>query len=106
MNDVKGVKLVTGEEIISSFTILPEGRFLLKNPVQIRIVPPQFSGGQPSVGFVPFPSFAEQSKNHTVVVEPLHVVYTYDPAEEIVQNYNQAFGSGILTPPTKKLITG
>lgn len=103
--NVKGLKLVTGEEIISDFNLLGDGRFLLKNPVQIRIMPPQFSGGQPNMGFVPFPAFAEQSKDHKVVVEPLHVVYTYEPAEEIVQNYNQTFGSGIITPP-KKLITG
>jgi hypothetical protein len=105
MKSIKGIKLITGEEVIAEFGILPEGRFVLKNPVQIRIMPPQFSGGQPSAGFVPFPAFSEQSKDHAILVEPLHVVYTYDPDEQIVQNYNQMFGSGIITPP-KKLITG
>jgi hypothetical protein len=40
-----------------------------------------------------------------MVVEPLHVVYTYTPDEQIVTQYNSMFGSGIITPPTKKILT-
>jgi len=33
------------------------------------------------------------------------VVYEYTPAQEYLNNYNQIFGSGIVLPPTKQLIT-
>jgi hypothetical protein len=102
---IRGIKLVTGEEIICDLEITDDEMFKIKNPVQIRIIPPQIPGSQPSMGFVPFPAFAEQRKDSEVVVDLMHVVYTYEPAEEIAQNYNQTFGSGIITP-TKKLITG
>ncbi len=102
--NIKGIKLVTGEEVIADLSMLPDNRIQLKNPVQIRVVPPQVRGGEPSMGFVPFPTFSGQKNNNTVLVEPLHVVYTYEPAEEISHNYNQTFGSGIITP-SKRLIT-
>lgn len=103
MANIKGIKLVTGEEVISEFSNLPDGRFVLKNPVQLRVVPPQIAGGQPSMGFVPFPAFGQQSEQ--ILVEPLHIVYTYTPDEQIVANYSQMFGSGIITP-SKQIITG
>jgi hypothetical protein len=103
MSNVKGIKLVTGEEVISEVANMPDGRLVLKNPVQLRVVPPQLAGAQPSMGFVPFPSFGTQGEK--VLVEPLHIVYTYTPDEQIVANYNQMFGSGIITP-SKQIITG
>lgn len=99
---IKGMKLVTGEEIIADVENSGDNRFKLTNPVQLRVVPPQLAGGSPSMGFVPFPPFGEQKQN--VLIEPLHVVYTYDPVEDIISNYKQTFG-GILTPP-KQIITG
>ena len=59
---IKGFKLVTGEEVISESTISGDGRALLKNPMQLRVVPPKINGAPPSMGFVPFPAFADQSK--------------------------------------------
>ena len=102
---IKGVKLVTGEEIIADVTNSGDNRFKLTNAVMLRLVPPQIAGGQPSMGFQPFPNFAEIKKDSFTLVEPLHVVYTYDPDEQIVANYNQMFGSGIVTP-SKQIITG
>lgn len=98
---IKGVKLVTGEEIVADVENSGDNRFKLTNAVQLRMVPPQVAGGQPSMGFMPFPAFGEQKS--TLLIEPLHVVYIYDPVEDIVTNYKQAFG-GIITPP-KQLIT-
>jgi hypothetical protein len=103
MANVKGIKLVTGEEVISEVVISQDGRFILKNPVQLRVVPPQIAGAQPSMGFVPFPNFGTPTEN--MLIEPLHIVYTYTPDEQIVANYNQMFGSGIITP-SKQIITG
>jgi hypothetical protein len=100
---IKGIKLVTGEEVIADVENSGDNRYKLTNSVQIRLVPPQIAGSSPSMGFVPFPSFGKE--NQSILVEPLHVVYLYDPVEDIVSNYKSMF-SGIITPSSKQIITG
>jgi hypothetical protein len=103
--NIQGIKLVTGEEVIADISVTNEGQLQLKNPVQLRMVPPKVPGAQPQMGFVPFPAFSQQKQDEIILVEPLHVVYNYTPATDISDNYNQMFGSGIITPPTQ-IITG
>ena len=98
-----GIKLVTGEEVIADTIRLQDGRLSLKNAVQLRMAPPQIAGGQPGLGFTPFPAFSVE--NEKIEIEPLHVVYSYTPDANITHNYNQMFGSGIITP-SKQIITG
>jgi hypothetical protein len=102
--NILGLKLVTGEEIISNVEYTTDGKYKLINCVQLRIVPPQMRGGEPSMGFVPFPALAKISSQNFVEIEPLHVVYSYTPDDSVVENYRAAF-SGIVTP-SKQLITG
>jgi len=103
--NIQGIKLVTGEEIIADVTVTSQGQLGLKNPVQLRMVPPKVAGASPQMGFVPFPAFSQQKQDEVILIEPLHVVYHYNPAQDISDNYNQMFGSGIITPPTQ-IITG
>jgi hypothetical protein len=103
--NIQGIKLVTGEEVIADISVSLQGQLQLKNPVQLRMVPPKVAGAPPQMGFVPFPTFSQQKEGETILVEPLHVVYNYTPATDISDNYNQMFGSGIITPPTQ-IITG
>lgn len=100
--NIKGFKLVTGEEVISDSTISNDGRAILKNPMQLRVVPPKINGAPPSMGFVPFPAFADQSKEVVIVIEPLHIAYTYDPDSNIIENYNAMMSGG----SSNQLITG
>jgi hypothetical protein len=102
--DIIALKLVTGEELLGENVSAEDGRFLIKNPVGIQIVRGQ--DGRPNVGFAPFPLHSEDKSGKTVDIDGQHVVYSYDPAEDFVTNYNQIFGSGIVLPPTKSLITG
>ena len=99
---IKGFKLVTGEEIISETTVTQDGRAMLKNPMQLRVVPPKINGAPPSMGFVPFPAFADQSKDISIIIEPLHIAYTYDPDQNIIENYNTMMSGG----SSNQLITG
>jgi hypothetical protein len=101
--NILGIKLVTGEEVIADTIRLQDGRLSLKNAVQLRMTPPQIAGGQPGLGFTPFPTFSIQ--NESVMIEPIHVVYSYNPDESITHNCKQMFGSGIITP-SKQIITG
>lgn len=100
---IKALKLVTGEEIIGEVESISE-YFTIKNPVGISVVRGQ--DGRPNVGFSPFPLYGSEESGKSIDIHTSNVVYSYDPAEDFVTNYNQIFGSGIVLPPKKTLITG
>ena len=96
-------KLITNEDILSEVESQSETEFVLSNPVGIAIVRGQ--DGHPNVGFSPFPLHSEQKKDSTIAISKKHVVYSYVPAQDFIDNYNQIFGSGIVLP-NKQIITG
>jgi len=100
---IKILKLITGEEVLGEIENETEHPYRIKNPVGVSIV--RQPSGQPGVGFTPFPLHAPQSKNSTIDLPPTSVVYSYEPAQDFIDNYNQIFGSGIVLP-NKQLITG
>lgn len=99
---VKGIKLVTNEELFGQTEILSDGRFKITNPVALRMVPSQIQGGAPSMAFVPFPQMASE-KSNSLLIEPLHIVYQYTPYTELVSEYNNLVEDGKGTP---QIITG
>ena len=98
-------KLTTGEEVLGEMVndTLGDFYYSIKNPVAVAVV--RGKDGQPNVGFAPFPLHAEQKKDSSIDIPREHVVYSYTPAEDFINNYNQIFGSGIVLP-SKQLITG
>ena len=102
--NILAMKLVTGEDVLGEIESESETEFVISNPVGIAIV--RGKDGQPNVGFAPFPIHAEQKTGATVALNKKNVVYSYGPAEDFINKYNQIFGSGIVLPPTKTLITG
>jgi hypothetical protein len=102
--EVIALKLVTGEDLLGELESRSEDEFVLVNPVGIAVV--RGTNGQPSVGFSPFPIHAEQKPGNTICLHRRNVVYSYTPAEDFITNYNSIFGSGIVVPPTKQIITG
>jgi hypothetical protein len=101
---ILAMKLITGEEILGEIESESETEFVIENPVGIAIV--RGKDGQPNVGFAPFPIHAEQKTGATVALSKKNVVYSYVPAQDFINNYNSIFGSGLVVPPTKTLITG
>jgi hypothetical protein len=102
--NILGLKLVTGEDVIAELESKDELEMVLLNPVGVAVV--RGKDGQPNVGFAPFPLHAEQKTDARLVISKRNVVYSYTPAEDFISNYNQIFGSGIVVPPTKQIITG
>jgi hypothetical protein len=94
-------KLTTGEEVLGQVESSSETEFVILNPVGVAVVRGQ--NGQPNVGFAPFPLHAEPKKDTIIVIAKKHVVYSYEPAKDFIDNYNQIFGSGIVLP-NKQLI--
>lgn len=101
---VLALKLITGEDLLGEIESESETEFVILNPVGIAVV--RGKDGQPSVGFTPFPIHAEQKTDGTIAFAKKHVVYSYVPAEDFINNYSSIFGSGIVMPPEKKLIVG
>ena len=102
--DIKILKLITGEEVLGEIESQSETEIVIINPVGVAVV--RGKDGQPNVGFAPFPLHAEQKTDATVCFSKKNIVYSYVPAEDFVKNYNQIFGSGIVIPPQKQIITG
>lgn len=99
--NVKIVKLVTGEELLTDVEIRQQtpSKYLLKNVVMIAIMPSRSQQAQASIGLAPWMPYAE---NEPVEVSAEHVVYMAKPVTEMLNQYNSIFG-GIVTP-SKSLI--
>lgn len=97
-------KLVTHEEVLAEVSDETATSFVLTNPVGIAVV--RGKDGSPNVGFAPFPIHAEQKTGTQIDINKQHVVYSYVPAEDFVNNYNQIFGTGIILPKQQSIITG
>ena len=102
--NILALKLVTGEDLLGELESQSETEFVIVNPVGIAVV--RGPDGKPQVGFAPFPIHAQQKTDATVALAKKNVVYSYTPAEDFITNYNSIFGSGIVLPPQKQLITG
>jgi hypothetical protein len=102
--DIKIFKLITGEEVLGEVESKDETEIVVINPVGVAVV--RGKDGQPNVGFAPFPLHAEQKTDATVCFSKKNIVYSYTPAEDFINNYKQIFGSGIVVPPQKQIITG
>lgn len=98
------MKLITAEDVLGEVESESESEFVLVNPVGITVV--RGKDGQPSIGFSPFPLHGEQKSGAIIAIAKRNVVYSYEPAEDFVTNYNQIFGAGIIVPTQKTLITG
>jgi hypothetical protein len=98
------LKLVTGEDVIAELESESEKDYVLINPVGIAVL--RGKDGNPQIGFSPFPLHAEQKSGFTIALKKRHVVYSYDAATDYVTEYNRIFGSGLVVPPQKQIITG
>jgi hypothetical protein len=97
------LKLITGEDVLGDSEI-QSGQWQVTNPVAIQIV--RGKDGGPNVGLAPFPLHAPQVKDAKIAIPTSSVVYSYVPAEDFINNYNQIFGVGIVLPKTPQIITG
>jgi len=97
------LKLTSGEDVLGDAEIT-QGQWRIKNPVGIAVV--RGKDGQPNIGFSPFPLHADPVKDLTIDFSVDSVVYSYTPAQDFIDNYNQIFGSGIVLPKPKEIILG
>ena len=83
---VKIVKLLSGEELIGEFD---EGTYTIKNPVVMIPVDNQ------KIAFSPWMPYSEDKE---FLLKEKQVSVIANPSKTIVNEYNRAFGSGIVMP--------
>jgi hypothetical protein len=96
-NNLKIVRLSTGEEIMGEIVSDGSSTIEIKNPVRIVVVPSQADPSNPSVGFAPF---MQWSDDKTLTLSKNHVITQASPITEFVNQYNSMFG-GLVIPNTK-----
>ena len=87
-NDVKVLKLITGEEVIARVTEEENNYSLitLEKPMILQMIPPTTSTGQ--VGFALIP-WMKAAKNEKVTISTEHIIVEDEGSEQTQKNYLQ-----------------
>ena len=91
---IKLLRLKSGEDIVGDIIGENSEYLIVKNPAMLMPVG-DGRGGSVQIGLTPWMPFSE-AKDFEVPRD--WVLITTEPALDIVNNYNQAFGSGIVVP--------
>ena len=82
-NDVKVLKLVNGEEIITRMEESSDGLLILEEPRVLQQMPPN-AAGQMGIGLVPWSIAAKLDK---VTLDNKHVMVILEPKRDMENNY-------------------
>ena len=85
-NDVKVLKLITGEEVIARVTEEHSDLLTLEKPMTLQMMPPNTSTGQVGFALVPWIKAAKNDKT-TISIE--HVLVTDEASNQTEKNYLQ-----------------
>ena len=99
---IKLLRLKSGEDVVAEVEE-SEDSVMLDNPAVIMPMGDP-RGGNVQWGFTPWAMF---SNDKMIQVQREWIVFISEPAKDIVNNYRQAFGSGIVVPEvnTAKVLT-
>ena len=85
-NDVKVLKLITGEEVIARVTEEKNNLITLEKPMTLQMLPPNTSTGQ--VGFAMVP-WIKAAKNDKVTISEEHILAVDEASNQTEKNYLQ-----------------
>ena len=96
--NVKLLRLKSGEDVIADVTLVDtEDTIKLENPAMLIPTGPS-QGGQMQMGFGPWAPFSDDNKFE---IPRDWLVYISTPGKDLLNQYNQMFGSGIVVPDMK-----
>lgn len=98
--NVKLLKIMNGDELVSEVTNETDTHITLKNPVRMVVMPTKADPKTPTVGFAPWGEFSDEKE---FTIHKAHVIVTMKPVQEFVNNYNAMFG-GIVAAPSKLIV--
>lgn len=90
-NMIRLIKLVTSEEIVGEATF-KEHTVSLKRPCAIMLIQSRSTPDQHSMALIPYAAYA---KNHTIEIQKDKIVWESELEEDVYNQYNAIFGSGI-----------
>lgn len=99
MDNIKIIRLLTGEELIGEVGINDMDLVTLKDVAVIQMIPLQ--NGNVTITLMPF---APYSEDETFTLNPQHVTMSYKPATELLNKYNSIYGSGIQIASASSII--
>ena len=85
-NDVKVLKLITGEEVIARVTEEENNLITLEKPMTLQMIPPNTSTGQMGFALVPW---MKAAKNKKVTISIEHILTEDEASEQTEKNYLQ-----------------
>jgi hypothetical protein len=88
--EIKIVKLVSGDEIISEIDSISSTGVVLKNPHQVTMVRP----GQ--FGLLHYPLTSDGKE---LTIHQDFIMFTCEPGDEFINQYKSIIGVGIVVPP-------
>ena len=77
MNEIRLIRLTSGEEILVSVLKENELRTTVKNP--ILLIP-----DRDKIGFVPYMSYAEIEE---LIIKEEHIMFNVKPSDELIEQY-------------------
>ena len=85
-NDVKILKLITGEEVIARVTEEENNLITLEKPMTLQMIPPNTSTGQMGFALVPW---MKAAKNKKITISIEHILTEDEASEQTEKNYLQ-----------------
>ena len=85
-NDVKVLKLITGEEIIARVTEEKNNLITLEKPMILQMLAPDRTTGQIPFALVPW---MKAAKNEKVIISTEHIIAEDEGSEQTQKNYLQ-----------------
>ena len=96
MSEVKIVRLTTGEEVLCKAEKTDTGYTVKK----AALIVPAGAGSIGLMGWMPYTKAWETG----IEISNEHIMFVSDPQDELMDEYNDAFGSGLIVPKKKKNI--
>jgi hypothetical protein len=90
---VKILKFMSGEEVVGQITKSPDGSLInMKKPCAIMLIGSKSSPDQHSMALIPYAAY---TKDHEIDIDSSHVMWEAELADDVLNQYNALFGSGI-----------
>lgn len=96
---IKALKLVTGEEIICSATVLDE-MYKITKPAQIVLMPGDGEEKLNRLTLIPYAMYLDDT---FIMIRQDKVVWESTPSKKMADHYSQLFGSGITLADSSDL---
>jgi|TARA_R110000824_G_C14992288_1_gene655334 hypothetical protein len=97
MSDIKLIRLTSGEELIAKTEKIDDVSYILKKPA--ILIP----AGKDQLAFGQWLPYADIEEG--IEIPSQFVIFVTDPMDELLNQYNTSFGSGIVIP-TRGSVSG